>query len=57
MSFADFDRFVEEKGYKGSELPEAFAAWLANKTGKRVTGIATDLSGAVQADPSNDQED
>jgi hypothetical protein len=46
-----FDRFMEDRGYTQDQAPEAFAQWLANETGGRVTGVATDLSGAVQADP------
>jgi hypothetical protein len=49
--FSEFDRFFDEEGYQVGEEPEAFAAWLAGKTGHRVSGIALDLSGAVQADP------
>jgi hypothetical protein len=48
--FSEFDRFFDEHGYKDGEEPQAFADWLARKTGDRVSGIALDLSGAVQAD-------
>jgi hypothetical protein len=52
----DFDRFFEENGYVTGQEPEAFAAWLASKTGKPVDGIATDFSAAVHADaPDNPQ--
>lgn len=57
MSFVDFDRFMEERGYTQKQAPEAFAQWLANKTDERVTGVATDLSGAVQADPDDSRRD
>lgn len=50
--FAEFDAFFEEGGYEDGQEPEAFAEWLADKTGRRITGVAVDLSGAVQADPS-----
>ncbi len=49
--YSEFDRFAEANGYTREQAPEAFAAWLASKTGKRVSGVALDLSGAVQADP------
>lgn len=51
FSFSEFDRFFYEHGYKEGEEPQAFADWLSGKTGDRVSGIALDLSGAVQADP------
>lgn len=48
--FSEFDRFFDEQGYQDGQEPEAFAAWLASLTGERVSGVALDLSGAVQAD-------
>lgn len=48
--FTEFDDFCEERGYRRDQAPEAFAAWLASKTGKPVDGFATDLSAAVHAD-------
>lgn len=47
IDLSDFDRFFATQGYKRGEEPEAFAAWLASRTGKPVDGIATDLSAAV----------
>lgn len=49
--FEEFDRYFDDNGYAPGQEPEAFAAWLASKTGERVSGVALDLSGAVQADP------
>lgn len=51
MSDFEFDQFFAERGYSPGEEPQAFADWLANKSGRRIAGIALDLSGAVQADP------
>ena len=34
--FADFDQFFIERWYKSGQEPEAFADWLANKTGRTI---------------------
>jgi hypothetical protein len=52
---SEFDRFFEEHGYQNGQEPEAFAAWLANATGHRISGLALDGSGAVQADPEQSE--
>lgn len=39
---SDFDRFVDERGYTPDEIPQAFADWLAEKTGDRVIGASTE---------------
>lgn len=49
--FGDFDAFFEERGYEDGQEPEAFAAWLASKTGRPVDGFAMDGSSAVHAEP------
>lgn len=49
----NFDAFMEERGYSQDEAPEAFAQWLANESGEPVSGIATDLSNAVRAEPEH----
>lgn len=47
--FTEFDRFFEEGGYKDGEEPQAFADWLAGKTGEKVVGLSED--GAVEGHP------
>lgn len=49
MDFTEFDRFFDDGGYQDGDEPQAFADWLAGKTGSRVVGLSED--GAVQADP------
>jgi hypothetical protein len=44
-----FDRFFEQGGYEDGEEPQAFADWLAGKTGKKVVGLSED--GAVEGHP------
>lgn len=46
-----FDVFFEAGDYKDGDEPQAFADWIASKTGEKVVGIATDLSGAVEGHP------
>lgn len=53
IDLSDFDRFFATQGYKRGEEPQAFAAWLASRTGKPVDGIATDLSAAVHGEPKD----
>lgn len=49
MSYEDFDRFVEENGYRPGEVPQAFADWLVSLTGEKVVGLS--VEGAVEGVP------
>jgi len=50
IDMREFDRWAEEHGYSTEESPQAFADYLASKTGDRVVGISED--GAVEGKPS-----
>lgn len=51
-AWSDFDRFFEENGYKDGEEPQAFADFLALKTGKKIVGLSK--HGAVEGHPPTD---
>lgn len=42
VNVSTFDKFFEENDYKDGEEAQAFADWLASKTGSRVIGISED---------------
>lgn len=45
-----FDEFFEQNGYADGDEPQAFADFLAGRTGKKVVGLSED--GAVEGRPS-----
>lgn len=47
--FTEFDRFFEAGGYEKGQEPQAFADWLARKTGEKIVGLSED--GAVEGHP------
>lgn len=49
MDFTEFDRFFEAGDYVDGDEPQAFADWLAGKTGQKVVGLSED--GAVEGKP------
>ena len=55
VSLADFDRHVAEHGIAEKELPEAFAQWHANATGKPITGEPVGEGTTVRAEPEKGQ--
>lgn len=52
--YADFDRFFEEGDYKDGDEPQAFADYLASKTGTMIVGLSED--GAVVGRPPESEQ-
>jgi hypothetical protein len=57
VSYADFDRYVEENDIAVEDLGEAFAQWLSNQTGEAVIGGPVGEPPAVVAIPDEEGDD
>lgn len=51
----EFDRFFEDGGYEDGQQPQAFADWLASKTGEKVVGLSSE--GAVEGHPPSEGDE
>jgi hypothetical protein len=53
MSWADFDRWLQENGIPEREAPEFFAQWLADTTGDVIVGGPVGEAPSVVAIPDD----